>query len=175
MAKGKGSPMNAETPAAMLDALQSSVHWPMAVVTTSARAEPAGCLVGFWTPASIDPPRCVVFLSKLNRTYEVARRGTVLVVHPLRRSDEAIAQHFGELTGDRTDKFADVEWVPGVDGAPVIAGLDWFAGRIRTEFAAGDHTGFLLDFVAGAGSFARAGQEVFATSAATSFEAGHPA
>jgi flavin reductase (DIM6/NTAB) family NADH-FMN oxidoreductase RutF len=159
----------------VLHALESSVEQPMVVVTARAGDEPAGCLVGFWTLGSIDPPRCMVFLSKANRTYEVARRGRLLVVHVLRRGDERIARHFGETTGDDTDKFAGIDWSPGPDGVPVISRLDWFAGRIRSAVDAGDHTGFLLDLLPEACRFSRSDEDAFGTFSARSFRAAHPA
>lgn len=147
----------------------------MIVVTARSGDEADGCLVGFWSPASIEPPRLLVHLSKRNRTHRVARQTSTIVVHLLRRSDSALARGFGELTGDDTDKFTDIPWFAGPGGTPVIKGLDWCAGTIRTTFDGGDHTGFLLDVLPDVGSFDRADEDDFRTSDAESFEPGHPA
>ena len=45
------------------NALASELDYPMFVVTTAAGGAPAGCLVGFATQCSIDPPRFLVCLS----------------------------------------------------------------------------------------------------------------
>ena len=59
------------------EAIMSDVDPPSYVVTAADGDDRAGCLVGFATQCSIDPPRFGVWLSKLNRTYRVAaaRRG----------------------------------------------------------------------------------------------------
>jgi hypothetical protein len=93
---------------------------PAYVVTVAAGAERGGCLVGFTTQCSIEPPRFGVWLSKENRTYRLAVSAATLVVHLLRRGDRDLARLFGATTGDAVDKFKDVEWRPGPDGCPVL-------------------------------------------------------
>jgi len=125
--------------------LVERLDYPMFVVTAAAGADHAGCLVGFVTQTGIDPPRVLVCISRTNATAEVARRATHLVVHVLRRHDTDIASHFGEVTGREVDKFASVRWREGPGGAPVLDGLDWFAGPILDRIESlGDHTGYLL-------------------------------
>lgn len=126
------------------DAITGGTERASYVVTTAADGGNAGCLVGFATQCSIDPPRFGVWLSKLNRTYRVARSATTLVVHLLRHDDGDLAERFGGDTGDDVDKFADIVWHPGPDGCPVIDRLDWFAGSVVDRYDSGDHVGFLL-------------------------------
>src|SRR4249919_2165575 len=95
------------------EAIMAAIELPSYVVTTAAAGERAGCLVGFATRCSIDPPRFGVWLSKLNRTYRVAQTATTLVVHLLRDGDGDLAERFGGDTGDEVVKFADIEWQPG--------------------------------------------------------------
>ncbi len=61
--------------------LAGELDYPMLIVTATADGEQAGCLVGFAAQCSIDPLRFMVWLSKKNRTYRVASRSQVLVVH----------------------------------------------------------------------------------------------
>ena len=100
--------------------LMASLDPPMVVVTTAVAGERAGCLVGFHSQSSIDPPRYDVWLSKANHTYRVALRSTHLAVHLLTADDLAVAEHFGTLTGDEVDKFADVTFVDGPHGVPLL-------------------------------------------------------
>lgn len=123
---------------------------PMWIVTAAGAGERAGCLVGFATQCSIDPVRWLVCVSDANHTAAVAAHAPTLVVHVLRVGDEGLARHFGELTGDEVDKLAGIEWSAGPDGAPVVAGLDWFAGRVVARHDLGDHTGYLLAPAGGA-------------------------
>ncbi len=124
----------------------AALEAPMTIVTARSGDEVDGCLVGFSTQCSIEPRRYLVCLSKPNRTSELARDASTLVVHVLHDAehDRALARLFGEETGDDTDKLSRVEWESGPDGVPVLAGCDWFAGRILERVDLGDHVGHLL-------------------------------
>jgi flavin reductase (DIM6/NTAB) family NADH-FMN oxidoreductase RutF len=121
---------------------------PMFVVTVFDGHERDGCLIGFATQCSIEPPRFLVCLSVKNRTTRIARNARTLVVHALRKDQRELAELFGGTTGDDVDKFASVEWHEGPDGVPVLAGCDWFAGSVLTRHDdLGDHEGFVLDVI----------------------------
>jgi flavin reductase (DIM6/NTAB) family NADH-FMN oxidoreductase RutF len=123
-----------------------TLDYPMFIVTVAADGERSGCLVGFATQASIDPPRFLVGLSDKNRTYRVARDADVLVVHLVASDQEPLAELFGGETGDEVDKFSRVSWRPGPGGAPVLEDCpNWFAGRVLERRSYGDHVGFLLE------------------------------
>lgn len=126
------------------EAIMADVDAPLYIVTAAAGGERAGCLVGFATQCSIDPPRFGVWLSKVNRTYRVAVSAATLVAHLLRAGTGGLAERFGGETGDEVDKFDGIDWRPGPDGCPVINGLDWFAGSIVDRVDTGDHVAFVL-------------------------------
>ena len=73
----------------------------------------------------------------------------MLVVHLLRAGDHAVAERFGAVSGDLVDKFAGLDVADGPGGAPVLAGLDWFAGRVLERWDGGDHVACLLEPFAG--------------------------
>jgi flavin reductase (DIM6/NTAB) family NADH-FMN oxidoreductase RutF len=154
-------------------ALISGIDYPMFIVTTSAASERAGCLVGFVTQASIDPPRLLVLLSKANRTLGVAEKADMLVIHFLGSDDHDLAALFGEQTGDEVDKFAACAWHEGPGGAPVVEGTrGWAAGPILARLDAGDHVAHLVD-VRQAETDVGAGQLGF--QAVRDLQPGHPA
>jgi flavin reductase (DIM6/NTAB) family NADH-FMN oxidoreductase RutF len=127
-----------------LHELCAGLDQPMAIVTVPG----SGCLVGFWTQCSIDPPRWLVGISKANHTHAPAMDATTVVVHVLDVDDRPLAEVFGELSGDDVDKLALVPWSAGPDGAPVLdAAAAWFAGRVVDRVDLGDHTGLVLDVV----------------------------
>jgi len=126
--------------------LVAELDYPMFIVTAAAEGEPAGCLVGFTTQCSIDPPRFLVCLSEKNHTFRVAARATVLVVHLVPSAATELASLFGERTGDELDKFEHCSWSAGPAGTPILEECgNWFAGRILARLPAGDHHAFLLD------------------------------
>jgi flavin reductase (DIM6/NTAB) family NADH-FMN oxidoreductase RutF len=127
-------------------ALVSDLDYPMFIAVAATRSERAGCLVGFVTQASMEPPRLLVMLSKLNRTCRVAQDADMLIVHFLGEKNHDLATLFGEESGDDIDKFAECEWNVGPDGTPVLVGTrGWVAGRILDRYDAGDHVGHLVE------------------------------
>jgi flavin reductase (DIM6/NTAB) family NADH-FMN oxidoreductase RutF len=118
----------------------------MAVVTTVADGERAGCLVGFHAQCSIDPPRYVVWLSKANHTYRVALHATHFAVHFLGADDLPLARLFGTTTSDETDKFAGCTWLAGPDGVPVLTGCPnhFLATKVTVLDDGSDHVSVVL-------------------------------
>jgi flavin reductase (DIM6/NTAB) family NADH-FMN oxidoreductase RutF len=145
----------------------------MFIVTAAHGGERAGCLVGFASQASIDPPRFLVGLSRANRTFRVARRADVLAVHFLAAEQEDLAELFGGRTGDDVDKFARCRWHPGPADVPLLDDCaNRFAGRVLERLDFGDHVGFLLEPL---DSHVGGSQEEFTFHRARRIEPGHEA
>ena len=122
--------------------LVAELDYPMVIVT----AGRSGCLVGFSTQCSIDPPRYLVCISRANHTHGDATTADTVVVHVLDARDRHLSEVFGELTGDVVDKLSLVRWHEGPGGAPVLDdAAGWFAGRVLERLDLGDHTGLVLE------------------------------
>jgi flavin reductase (DIM6/NTAB) family NADH-FMN oxidoreductase RutF len=107
--------------------------------------EMSGCLAGFVTQCSIDPPNFVACISNLNHTLGVAVRSSAMGLHLLGEDQLEMARLFGEETGDAVDKFADVDWRIGTTGAPLLADVSLaLEGTILGHFSVGDHEAFLV-------------------------------
>jgi flavin reductase (DIM6/NTAB) family NADH-FMN oxidoreductase RutF len=128
------------------ECLVSHLDHPMFIVTVASGHQRAGCLVGFATQCSLHPPRWYVGISKLNHTFDVAARASVVVVHALGTDNVPLARLFGEQTGDDIDKFAHCDWRPGPDGrTPVLVDCPrWFAAQVVNRMDPGDHLGLVL-------------------------------
>ena len=125
--------------------LVGELDYPMMVVTAAEGEQRAGCLVGFATQCSIDPPRFAVWISRKNHTFRIADKADVLAVHFLSAADRALAELFGGTTGDDVDKFSRCRWRAGPGGVPVLEDCErWFAGEVVEQFPTEDHVGFLL-------------------------------
>jgi len=157
---------------AQFDAFVEGLDYPMYVVTAAADGERSGCLVGFATQASIDPPRMLVCLSVVNHTYAVARRASLLAVHVLDPEQQELADLFGSETGDEVDKFHRCRWQPGPDGVPLLEDCSrCFVGRVLSRHDLGDHVGFLLEPLAVQGGDA----DAITLDDVKDIEPGHPA
>ena len=119
----------------------------MVVVTVAVAEERDGCMVGFHSQASIDPPRYVVWLSTKNRTCELAQRADHLAVHVLGQHQRELAELFGGETGDEVDKLARTTWEAGPGGVPLLVPCPVrFVGRIASVHdVGGDHLGVILE------------------------------
>jgi flavin reductase (DIM6/NTAB) family NADH-FMN oxidoreductase RutF len=129
--------------------LLDRVDTPAVVVTTAVGETRSGCLVTFASPCSMEPPRFGVWLSTVNRTYELAAGASALAVHFLSEAHRPTAELFGGETGFEIDKFARCGWSPGPEGLPVLDDcVGWFVGRIVEWLPTGDHTLHVLAPVA---------------------------
>jgi flavin reductase (DIM6/NTAB) family NADH-FMN oxidoreductase RutF len=159
--------------AATFHTLVGDLEYPMFIVTTRAGGEPLGCLVGFATQTSIDPPRFAVCLSHTNRTFRRGRDAPVLAVHCVPAHARELAELFGGETGDEIDKFERCAWHEGPEGVPILDDCgNWFVGRVIWRADAGDHDAFLLEPIAAA---ADSGETEFTFHRARRIEPGHEA
>jgi flavin reductase (DIM6/NTAB) family NADH-FMN oxidoreductase RutF len=76
--------------------------------------------VGFHAQSSITPQHYCVWLSKANHTYRVGLRAKHFAVHFLSTDDLDIAERFGTLTGEDTDKFEGLDVEPDEHGVPLL-------------------------------------------------------
>lgn len=156
------------------DAVSDLLDYPMFIATTSSHGDRAGCLVGFATQASINPPRFIVGLSDKNFTYRVAERAERLAVHVLSDEQRPLAELFGETTGDDTDKFTRCAWHEGPDGVPVLTeAIAWFSGPILSRHRVGDHVVFLLEL--DAAEVRRTNESLLTFAAVRDLQPGHDA
>lgn len=121
----------------------------MYVVTVQGADGPSGCLVGFASQVSIDPPLFLVGMSEQNHTWRVSHGVSHLAVHLIPRANSELVRLFGEETGDRVDKFAACSWRTGPHCVPILQDASaWFVGEVTTRIDLGDHVGHVLAPVA---------------------------
>ena len=153
--------------------LVGGLEYPMFIVTTRAGDEPLGCLVGFATQTSIDPPRFLVCLSRKNRTYRRGRDAELMGVHCVPAHAGALAELFGGETADAVAKFERCAWHEGPGGVPLLDECpNRFVGRVLWRSDAGDHDVFLLEPVT---AEALPGEDEFSFHRARRIDPGHEA
>ncbi len=129
-----------------VDAFTGTTDYPLVVYTvTAVTGEMSGCLVGFTTQCSIQPPRFLICLSKVNHSYFVAERAHAMAIHLLGADQGDLADLFGSTTGDRLDKFEHCQWHRGPSGAPVLDHCAaWLGGREIDRWSVGDHEAIVM-------------------------------
>lgn len=141
MAADESSGVGAEEFSRFVDGLD----YPLFVVTTVHEGQHSGCLVGFATQVSIDPPQMLVCISDKNHTHVLAQHAGMLAVHVLAPDQQELATLFGEATGDETDKFRRCSWHPGPGGVPLLEDASrHMVGRVLQRMPFADHLGVLL-------------------------------
>ncbi len=157
-----------------LGAYLDLIDYPLHIVTVRAPdAELSGCLAGFVTQCSIDPPNFLACISAENHTLAVAERASHMGLHLLGRDQVALARLFAGETGDRVDKFASVDWRLGPAGAPLLASAAVAVeGLILGHMPVGDHEAFVLRALC---AVAGARRSLLTYRNAPAFEPGHPA
>lgn len=149
------------------------LDYPLFVVTVEHDGERSGCLVGFTTQVSIDPPQMLVCISEKNHTRGLVEHADLVAVHVLPPDQQELAELFGEETGDATDKFARCSWHAGPGGVPLLDGAArHMVGRILTRVPFADHLGLLLEPVE---THVGDSPVAYTLSDAEDMEPGHPA
>jgi flavin reductase (DIM6/NTAB) family NADH-FMN oxidoreductase RutF len=124
----------------------AQLDYPMFIATVAADGERSGCLIGFATQSSIDPPRFLAGISDKNRTFRVAQSADSMAIHIVPEHATGLAELFGGETGDEIDKFAHCEWHEGPGGVPLLDDCpNRFVGRILERIDFGDHVGMVLE------------------------------
>jgi flavin reductase (DIM6/NTAB) family NADH-FMN oxidoreductase RutF len=130
----------------MFGDLMAMLDSPVFVVTTQADGHPSGCLVGFATQTSAQPPSFMVGLPLAHHTAEVASRSDYLAVHVLPRGQHILAEQFGGQSADQSDMFTRCSWRGGPMGMPILDdAAAWFVGRTVSRSQVGDHVAYLLE------------------------------
>ncbi len=104
-----------------------------------------GSLVGLtassFNSVSLDPPLIVWSLGNNSGVREVLEGCEYYAINVLADDQEALSNLFASKAADR---FAGVEWEPGLGGAPVLAGCAAvFECRNRLRYPGGDHLIFI--------------------------------
>jgi flavin reductase (DIM6/NTAB) family NADH-FMN oxidoreductase RutF len=119
---------------------------PLYIVTVVDAGQCYGCLVGFASQASIDPPRFLVCISVANATYRHAQHAREVAVHQVPADRPDLAQPFGGTTADDgVDKFEHCRWTAARGGLPLLDDCPTrMIGAVVDRHLLGDHEGFLL-------------------------------
>jgi 3-hydroxy-9,10-secoandrosta-1,3,5(10)-triene-9,17-dione monooxygenase reductase component len=107
------------------------------VVTAMHEHQPVGFTCQSFVSLSLDPPLVALAPSKASTSWPRIRTAGGFCVNVLSDRQEQVCQAFAR---SGSDKFAGIEWSPGVTGAPVLTrSLAWVECGLEATYEAGDH------------------------------------
>ncbi|MCY4564355.1 MAG: flavin reductase family protein [Gammaproteobacteria bacterium] len=100
--------------------------------------EPAGFAAQSFTSLSLEPPLVALCPARSSQSWPKLRDSGSFCINILSESQQPLSERFAR-TG--IDKFADLDWRPGLTGSPVLAeALAFVDCELVEEHDAGDHT-----------------------------------
>jgi flavin reductase (DIM6/NTAB) family NADH-FMN oxidoreductase RutF len=111
------------------------------VTAMTADGKPYGITCNSFASVSLNPPLILWSLGMFSQGLPIFQNATHFTVNVLGASQEALATQFAKSSND---KFASVNWTPGLGSAPVIADtVANFQCRAVNRYYGGDHIIFL--------------------------------
>lgn len=107
------------------------------VVTAMHHTQPVGFTCQSFVSLSLDPPLIALAPSKASTSWPRIRAADSFCVNVLTDGQAGLCRTFAQPGGD---KFAGIDWSPGVTGAPVLRrSLAWVECELEASHDAGDH------------------------------------
>src|ERR1700675_4365758 len=111
------------------------------ITAAGADGKPYGLTCNSFASVSLNPPLVLWSLGMFSQALSVFRNTTHFAVNVLGASQQALATKFAKSS---EDKFAGVEWTPGLGNAPLLAdSVANFQCRAASRYYGGDHVIFL--------------------------------
>ena len=111
------------------------------VTAMAADGKPYGVTCNSFASVSLNPPLVLWSLGMFSQGLTIFQNASHFTVNVLGASQQALASQFAKSAGD---KFAGVEWTPGLGNAPVLKdSIANFQCRAANRYYGGDHIIFL--------------------------------
>ena len=111
------------------------------ITAVAADGEPYGLTCNSFASVSLNPPLVLWSLGMFSQGFNTFQNASHFAVNVLGASQQALASRFAKSSGD---KFAGVEWTPGLGGAPLLSdSIANFQCRAASRYYGGDHVIFL--------------------------------
>ena len=111
------------------------------ITAVAADGKPYGLTCNSFASVSLNPPLVLWSLGMFSQGLSVFQNSSHFTVNVLGASQQALASKFAKSSDD---KFAGVEWIPGLGNAPILAdSVASFQCRAANRYYGGDHVIFL--------------------------------
>jgi flavin reductase (DIM6/NTAB) family NADH-FMN oxidoreductase RutF len=122
----------------------------VAIITVAWEGVVHGMTATSFTTVSFRPPIILVCLHHLSRTHRFTQASGYFAINFLTENQIQWSDRFAGRQPEIDDRFASIQLVTGVTGAPILADcLAWLECHVTASHPAGDHTIFVADVVAG--------------------------
>lgn len=113
----------------------------VAVITTHHQGVPVGLTCNSFSSVSLDPPLVLWSLRQESRALQAFREADGFAINILAEDQTLLSAHFASRV---EDKFATVDWRPGLRGLPLLENcLTSFECSTFAQHEAGDHVVFI--------------------------------
>src|SRR5665213_3027285 len=110
------------------------------ITAVAADGKPYGLTCNSFASVSLNPPLVLWSLGMFSQGLSTFQNASHFTVNVLGASQQALATRFAKSSGE---KFAGVEWKPGLGGAPLLAdSVANFQCRAANRYYGGDHVIF---------------------------------
>ncbi len=124
-------------PAEMRAALANFATGLAVITTLDSQGNPFGMTVNSFNAVSLDPPLVLWSIGLRAHSLQIWRAASSFAVNILAADQEPLCRHFSSRIDDR---FAGIDWAPGRDGLPLLAGtVASFECRFWARYPGGDH------------------------------------
>jgi flavin reductase (DIM6/NTAB) family NADH-FMN oxidoreductase RutF/pimeloyl-ACP methyl ester carboxylesterase len=124
-------------PRALRDAFGTFMTGVTVVTSHDSDGQPIGFTANSFSSVSLEPPLVLVCMANSSRNYDALTQATGFAVNVLAADQKEVSNTFARPVEDR---FATVDWHPGPNGAPILAGVSaWFDCSMFKTVEAGDH------------------------------------
>src|SRR5580692_1464003 len=111
------------------------------ITAVTAEGKPYGVTCNSFASVSLNPPLVLWSLGMFSQGLSTFQNASHFAVNVLGVSQQALASKFAKSSGE---KFAGVEWTPGLGNAPILAdSVATFQCRAASRYYGGDHIIFL--------------------------------
>jgi flavin reductase (DIM6/NTAB) family NADH-FMN oxidoreductase RutF len=111
------------------------------ITAIAADGKPYGLTCNSFASVSLNPPLVLWSLGMFSQRLNVFQNASHFAVNVLGVSQQALASRFAKSA---EEKFAGIEWTPGLGGAPLLAdSVANFQCRAASRYYGGDHVIFL--------------------------------
>lgn len=130
---------------------QSMRHWTTGIAIFAAEYNGIrhGMTVSSFTSVTLDPPMVMASIQKGTRTHVLVEASGNFSVTLLAEDQQEISERFAGRNTEQEDRFAGLETVALLTGAPlIVGGLAYFDCKVQKRIDLKSHTIFLGDVLA---------------------------